>query len=76
MTPETLATVGQALYGPAWQTRLASALGVNDRTVRRWASGENEIPAYVRGELMALCRKRGVGIINAMRLMRLERDHA
>jgi DNA-binding transcriptional regulator YiaG len=32
---------GQALYGPRWQSELARALGVSDRTVRRWsASGE------------------------------------
>src|SRR5260370_34598720 len=33
-----IAAVGQALYGSRWQTELARALGVSDRTGRRWAA--------------------------------------
>lgn len=40
MSPaELVATVGEALFGPRWQTDLAGALGVSDRTMRRWAAG-------------------------------------
>lgn len=36
-----LPRLGEALYGPRWQTELARALGVSDRHMRRWAaSGE------------------------------------
>jgi hypothetical protein len=70
MTPDELAAVGSSLFGPTWQTRLANALGVNDRTLRRWASGENAIPAYVRVELLVLCEKRREGIDHAIKILR------
>ena len=44
MTPAELKKAGEALYGPRWQTALARALGVNARTVRRWAYGDRRIP--------------------------------
>ena len=31
---------GERIWGPRWQTPLARALKVSDRTVRRWVSGE------------------------------------
>lgn len=31
--------VGEMLYGPAWQERLAEALGVSSKTVWRWKNG-------------------------------------
>lgn len=36
MTSDELRTIGETLYGPWWQTRLARALGVAPRTVRCW----------------------------------------
>lgn len=54
MTPGTLRNYGQALYGPEWQTPLGDALGVSDRTIRRWVSGECRIPPNVASELTAL----------------------
>ena len=42
MSPESaLTAIGVALYGPRWQTQLAIDIGVSDRTVRRWVSGED-----------------------------------
>jgi len=35
--PDTLRLIGETAFGPQWQTRLAKALGVADRTMRRWA---------------------------------------
>jgi hypothetical protein len=35
----TIAEIGEDLYGSCWQRELAKALGVNERTVRRWAAG-------------------------------------
>ena len=45
MTPAELARLGRALYGPGWQSPMARAVGVNPRTVRRWASGDCPISA-------------------------------
>ena len=35
-----LVQAGEALYGPRWQTDMANALGVSDRTMRRWVANE------------------------------------
>lgn len=55
----TLRLVGEALYGPSWQTPLSDALGVADRTIRRWVAGDFEIPAGIWDELANLCDTRG-----------------
>ncbi len=54
MTPAELRTIGEQLYGPRWQTKLARALPVNDRTVRRWLSGERKIRPLVAERIKAL----------------------
>jgi hypothetical protein len=41
---DLLERVGKALYGDRWQTQLAKALGMSDRTVRRWFLFESSIP--------------------------------
>src|SRR5687768_6815768 len=62
----TLHEVGEAIFGPSWQTPLADALvspatgkQVNLRTVQRWAKGDSEIPDSVWPTLAQLARKRG-----------------
>lgn len=52
-----LAQIGNALYGPRWQSELARALGVSDRTVRRWAAGA-EVPVGAQSEAQLLLRRR------------------
>ena len=53
MTAEQLRELCTRLYGSSrWQTALSRELQVNDRTVRRWASGKATIPHPV-----ALCVK-------------------
>ena len=53
MTADQLRELCSRLYGGArWQTALSRELKVNDRTVRRWASGTARIPHPV-----ALCVK-------------------
>jgi hypothetical protein len=37
-----LSQCGEALYGARWQTALADALHVNDRTVRAWLTGRQQ----------------------------------
>ena len=59
MTPAVLIKVGEALFGPAWRGPLAEALRVNERTVRRWAAGESEIPFDLPRDLAMLCRQQG-----------------
>jgi hypothetical protein len=41
---QLLSEVGQALYGPHWQSALSSDISVSDRSVRRWANGTDAIP--------------------------------
>lgn len=53
-----LETIGQAMYGPLWQSAVARDLGVADRTVRRWVAGTSSIPPGILGELKAVCLRR------------------
>lgn len=53
-----LVEAGEALYGPRWQSELARALDVNDRTVRRWASGAVDMPWGVYLDLLRLTHER------------------
>lgn len=57
MKPELFNKIGEALYGPSWRNALADALGVAERTVRRWQDGTSAIPDGIKGELAKLCRK-------------------
>lgn len=47
---------GRALYGARWQSLMAEALGVNERTVRRWGKGEYNVPDGVYEELRCVAR--------------------
>lgn len=58
MTDPQLETIGRALYGAQWQGDLARALGVSDRTIRRWFSGASPIPAGAVGDMRRLCLER------------------
>lgn len=49
---------GEALYGSRWQTEIARALRVSDRTIRRWASGVDDLPPGVALDLWRLCEER------------------
>jgi hypothetical protein len=55
---ETLATVGEALFGERWQRPLARALGASERIMRYWAAGKFE-SAIPWADIAALCRARG-----------------
>ena len=54
MTNEEFCAAGERLYGYGWQTALSKALGVNDRTVRRWVSGSTDIPKMVETAVNSL----------------------
>jgi len=56
---DLLERIGQALYGDRWQRQLARALGVSDRTVRRWVIHESDIPwSFLNEKLPALFKAR------------------
>lgn len=50
--------IGPLLYGPDWQVPLSRALGVNDRTVRRWVAGEARPAEGVLADVLRLARER------------------
>lgn len=70
MTPNTLEQAGAVLFGPRWQTDLARALGVADRTMRRWANGVNPIPAGLAAEILVLLDARTQEIENVRTALR------
>lgn len=63
---ELLASAGELLYGPCWQSALAEALGVSPRAMRYWLA-DRAIPAHVRGDLLTLMRDRIGALAQAMR---------
>jgi hypothetical protein len=71
LTSFTLRKAGFALYGEQWRSELARALGVTDRTVRRWAQDEYSMPDVARQRIIELCRER-VEMLNAV-VRRLEK---
>lgn len=56
MNTEQLQQAGRLLYGDQWQSNLARSLSVDDRTVRRWASGGSAIKQSIANEVMQLLR--------------------
>ena len=56
VTPAMFSKVGEALYGPSWRKALSEALGVGERTVRRWQNG-GTIPDGVALDMVNLCHK-------------------
>lgn len=54
-----VAEIGEALFGPSWQTPLADVLGVAVRTVQRWAAGDRAPAPGIWRDIAALCRARG-----------------
>jgi hypothetical protein len=57
-----LRTTGEKLFGEHWQSDLSGALGVNERSLRRWLSGQDEIPEGVWADLLRLIETRWIDI--------------
>lgn len=53
---EALRTIGEALWADHWRTPMARALGVTERTIWRWANGQNPTPAWAIEDLTELLR--------------------
>ena len=62
---ELIRAIGAALFGSRYQQDLAEALGVNRRTVSRWASGEDEPRPGVWPDLLGIMweRRRELGVL-------------
>lgn len=56
MTPARFSQIGELLRGPSWRATLANDLKVAERTVRRWAAGDYQIPDGIAADLEKLCR--------------------
>jgi DNA-binding transcriptional regulator YiaG len=69
LTPRDLRTVGEALFGERWQSALAEALSVNDRTVRRWVAGDIAPPTGIAESLLRIARSRSGEINKAVALL-------
>ena len=54
MNSDLLSEAGAALYGPRWQSELARAINVSDRTIRRWLANDDVPPATINSELLPL----------------------
>lgn len=64
-----LAAIGAALYGRQWRRPMAKALGVNLRTVQRWANGQNDVAPWVGAELLRLLAEHGMNLDDIDRIM-------
>jgi hypothetical protein len=73
---DILADTGRALFGDHhWRMPLTEALAVNERLVRRWLSGANELPGAVLTKIEQLLRDRQdtiAGILRAIEQCRNE----
>lgn len=58
MTPADLRTYGEALFGPRWQSDMARALSVSDRTIRYWLAGNKPLPDGVHHDIQRLIAER------------------
>lgn len=54
MAPAELRSIGEKLYGPRWQTKLARALPVSTRTIRYWLSGKRAVRPVIAERIRAL----------------------
>ena len=55
---DILIELGEACYGPRWQTGVARALKVSDRSVRDWVARKNPVKDGVIYDLIAHAQKR------------------
>jgi predicted transcriptional regulator len=67
---ELLNATASALYGAHWQNALARALDINERTVRRWASGEAQVPIGVWQDISEIIGERIIELDNLRQTLR------
>jgi hypothetical protein len=62
-SPELLRAIGEALFGSRNESaELARLLGVGERSVRRWKSGNEEPPPGVWAELHTIASRRATDL--------------
>lgn len=59
MTAQELVEAGERLFGQHWRQPLATALRVDISTLRRWASGKDEVPGPAALAVRLLVEKLG-----------------
>lgn len=56
---EKMTAVGKLLYGSgSWQSPLSRSLGVSDRTIRNYVSGETSVPVGISDRLLSLIEEK------------------
>src|SRR5438046_1066288 len=69
---DLLERVGKTLYGDRWQTQMAKALGISDRTVRRWVLFESSIPwSFLADKLPSIFTARTEELRSVLKELRL-----
>ncbi|CAB4121811.1 hypothetical protein UFOVP16_9 [uncultured Caudovirales phage] len=58
LAPLDIRLIGAALYGPQWQTPMATALGVSVRTVQRWAAGAVKVSPAMWAKILKIAERR------------------
>ncbi|MTH45409.1 helix-turn-helix domain-containing protein [Intestinirhabdus alba] len=61
---EKMKSVGKLLYGDNWQSPLSRDLGVSDRTIRNYVSGETRVPKKISERLLSILSQK-IDVINA-----------
>lgn len=71
LTPDDLRKAGETMFGVDWQTPLARALGVAQRSMQRWASDSNrfQMPP-LRAEIAHIARARAAALVAQAKLVR------
>ena len=67
---QKLEMIGVAMFGEQWQSAIAKKLGVNDRTVRRWAAGEIQINQNIFADLERALMQRQKDLRLTLRVLR------
>jgi hypothetical protein len=57
MTASELRKLGEQLYGPRWQTKLAEILPVSTRTIRYWLSGDRKMRPVIAERIRSLAQQ-------------------
>ncbi|WP_058912855.1 DUF1870 family protein [Entomohabitans teleogrylli] len=70
MKREKLIAAGEAAFGKRWQTDMAAALSVSDRTIRNWVSGKYQIPDLVSADITVMLKNRKKNIDEALTMIK------
>ncbi|MBA5779125.1 hypothetical protein H2509_18510 [Stappia sp. F7233] len=62
MSSKLIRDVGEALYGPRWQSDMARDLDVSDRHIRRLAAGASDLTPGMAMDLWRLAEERAAAL--------------